>query len=357
MYDNKDDCLSDFDRIFFWPNGNDNEGAVLLFSEKKQEFICSDPLNGNMQLIPIDTERAYQQVELYDNKLFCANRQNLVLEVFSDLQKQCFSHKRTFHFSNRNLKLKENFCLTVWKHQESGTLYRCLLGPLEDGRYMSFDLLEHYFDLEAYGEQVISKIFYISMGMENDEDVPQDIVYAFDEGSKSFICYNENNLTFYEYNDFAGKETVLLQVSFSGIVKGKKIKRMYFHYPYDYLPQKEKNKLKTSVKSIAPWMDINTFVKNKYKEVILCMEGNSLIKMKLLADAPLPMLDQFWILDQMDCDADIPVDIAINTKTGQIYCLCKQYIMILPDSGREWTILNKKKYKRLKEYFSQEYYS
>ena len=82
MYDNKNDYLSDFDRIFFWPNGNGNEGAVLLFSKKKQEFICADPLNGNFQLIPINTERAYQQVELYDNKLFCVNRQSLVLDVF-----------------------------------------------------------------------------------------------------------------------------------------------------------------------------------------------------------------------------------------------------------------------------------
>lgn len=357
MCDNKSDYLSNFDRIFFWPNGNGSEGAVLLFSKKKQEFICSDPLNGKFQLIPINTKIAYQQVELYDNKLFYLNRQSLVLDVFFDSKKQCFFHKRTFHFSSKHLILKENFCLTVWKHQESGTLYRCLLGPLEDGRYMSFDLLERYFNPEANSEQVIAKIFYISMEMENNEDVPQDIVYAFNEGNKSIICYNENNFTFYEYNDFAGKETVLLQVTLSGMLKGKKVKRMYFHYPYEYLPQKEKNKLKTSVKSIAPWMDINTFVKNRYKEVILCMEGDSLIKMMLLEDTPLPMLDQFWILNKMDCDGYIPVDIAINTKTGQIYCLCKQDIMVLPDSGRKWAIINEKKYKRVKEYFKQEEFS
>lgn len=222
---------------------------------------------------------------------------------------------------------------------------------------MSFDLLERYFNLEANSEQVIAKIFYISMEMENNEDVPQDIVYAFNEGNKSIICYNENKFTFYEYNDFAGKETVLLQVIINGMLEGKKVKRMYIHYPYEYLPQKDKNKLKTSVKSIAPWVDINTFVKNRYKEVILCMEGDSLIKMKLLEDIPLSMPDQIWILNKMNCDGYIPVDIAINTKTGQIYCLCKQDIMVLPDSGREWTIINEKKYKRVKEYFKQEDFS
>ena len=79
--------------------------------------------------------------------------------------------------------------------------------------------------------------------------------------------------------------------------------------------------------------------------------------MKLLEDIPLSMPDQIWILNKMNCDGYIPVDIAINTKTGQIYCLCKQDIMVLPDSGREWTIINEKKYKRVKEYFKQEDFS
>lgn len=357
MYGSIDNSLSDFDRIFFWPNGNSSKGAVLLFSQQKQEFLCAD-LEGNFQPFHINMERAYQQVELYDNKLFCVNRQSLVLEVFFDAKKQSLFHKRTFRFLSKDLKLKEEFCLTVWKHNASGILYRCLLGPLEDGRYMSFDLPERYFDSGANGEQVITKAFFISMGMENNEDVPQDIVYALDEGNKSIICFNKKDLSFYEYNDFAGKETVSLQVPLNGVLKGKKVKRMYFHYPYEYLPQKKKNQLKASVKGIAPKMDINTFVRNKYKEVILCMEKNSLIKLSLLEDAPVQMLDICWKLNWIgEPGTYIPVDIAINTNTGQIYCLCKQHIKVLPDSGREWTFVNEDRYKRVKEYFKQDDFS
>lgn len=350
----KDKDLSDYDRIFYWPNGAGEKGAVILFSRRYQKFICSAP-NDLIQPLNIDAEREYQQVELYDNKLFCVNRQSLVMEVFYDSKKQSFFHKTNICFANKDLKLSENFCLTIWKHQESGILYRCLLGPLEDGRYMNFDLLERYFNPQSKSEQTIAKVFFIRMVMDNDENVPQDVVYAFDEGSKSIVCFDQKMKTFFEYNDFAGKDTVSLQVIYKEKLAGKRVKRMYFHYPYDYLPQKKKNQLKTLAGRITGGADLNTFVRDIYKEIFVCAEGEGLFRMSLLEEAPFPTWDIVWKLNRIDgLEPHVPVDIAVNSNTGEIYCLCEQNIVVLPNSGRQSAYVNEQNYKRKYDYYSKE---
>lgn len=344
--------LSCYDRIFYWPNGNSGEGALLLFSKQMQRFECMN-LDGQIKPFHIEAGNEYQQVELYDNKLFCVNRKSLILEIFFPSKKKDFFHKRKIYLLNKDVALKENFCLTIWQHHEFGILYRCLLGPLEDGRYMNFDLPERYFCIESNEEQSIGKIFFISMEPENGKNIQQDIVYAFNEENKSIICFDKNTTTFFEYNDFAGKETVSLEVVFDTILRNKCVKRMYFYYPYDYFSQKQKNQLKASVKGMVLENDLNIFVRNRYKEVLLCVEGFGLIKMSLMETIPLEIVDRIWKLNVIsESKSYAPVDITLNKNTGEIYCLCEQHIEIIPNSGTEPILMNEHLYKRKRDYYS-----
>lgn len=189
----------------------------------------------------------------------------------------------------------------------------------------------------------------------NDKTAPQDIVYALNEESKSIVCLDKNTMTFFEYNDFAGKETVSLEVVFDTAIKNRRVRRMYFHYPYDYLSQKQKNQLKASVRGIASGSDLNTFVRDRYKEVLLCVEGSGLIKMSRMEQVPLEMADRIWKLKKIgELRTYIPVDVAININTGEIYCLCEQSIQVIPNSGSELTIMNEQMYKRKKEFYYNE---
>lgn len=357
MYRSMGGNFSHYDRIFYWSGGNGGEGALLLFSEERQKFVCID-LKGQVQPFHIEAGSEYQQVELYDNRLFCVDRQSLILDVFYSSKKKDFFHKKRILFSSKELKLKEDFCFTVWNHHEPGVLYRCLLGPLEDGRYMNFDLPERYFSLGTDVEQVVTKVFFISMEPENNKNLSQDIVYAFNEESKSIVCFDKKTTTFFEYNDFAGKETVLLEVFFDTILKNKKVKRMYFHYPYDYFSQKQKNQLKASIKGITLGSDLNTFVRDRYKEILLCVERNGIIKMSLMEKAPLGMMDRVWQLHRIgEPGTYAPVDIAINSHTGEIYCLCEQHIEIIPNSENHLAFMNEQMYKRKVDYYCTEDFS
>lgn len=344
--------FSDFDRVFYQQDNRSNLKSLLLFSAEKQVFMSLNLENKQLSALNIDAGKAYQQVEVYDKKIFCINRESLTMDVFFLSKKQQLYHKRSIRFANRELRLKEDFCLIVWKHHEAGVLYRCLLGPLEDGRYMNFDLPERYFDYKAETDQVIARVVFISLALEDEANNPRDVACALDEVKKSFICFDREAQNFFEYNgfsgddskplrvlygnnDFLGNDSKFLEVIFKKRITQKKLRRMYFYYPYDFFTQKEKNQLQASARKIGQGSDLAAFVRNRYREVLLCMEGSPLLKMSLLEEMPLANMDTVWKINVVDVnDTCVPIDIAVNEDTGEIYCLCEQGIRILENSGR-----------------------
>lgn len=67
------------------------------------------------------------------------------------------------------------------------------------------------------------------------------------------------------------------------------------------------------------------------------------------------MADRIWKLKKIgELRTYIPVDVAININTGEIYCLCEQSIQVIPNSGSELTIMNEQMYKRKKEFYYNE---
>ncbi len=345
--------FSDFDRIFFQDSEKDDHGSLLLFSQSKQIFMRLDLDTKIIAEMDIHGERQYQQVEVYDKKIFCIDRQNLVMDVFFLSRKQQLYHKRTFRFSKKELRLKEDFYLTVWEHNEAGMIYRCLLGPLEDGRYMNFDLLERYFDYKTNGEQTIDKVICINMAPDDREGGSEDIILALDEVRKSFICYDRNAQVFFENNDFGEGDSRFLEMMFKTWVTKNKIRRMYFYYPYDFFSQKEKNQLKAIARGVNQEMKLDAFVRDKYKEVLVCMEDGPLFKIKLMEDLFLKNNDKIWKIIRLDeTNGYIPRDLTINGHTGEIYCLCGREIRVLPNSGSRPLILPELKIKGKVDYYS-----
>lgn len=345
--------FSDFDRVFYQRDNKNGRNSLLLFSVKRQEFLSLDLEDKRLSRLKLETEKEYQQVEAYDKKLFCVNRESLIMDVFFLAKRQQFYHKRSIRFTNKELRLREEFCLIVWKHHEAGVLYRCLLGPLEDGRYMNFDLPERYFDYKAETEQIVSRVVFVSLALEDETSNPREVVCALDEGKKSVICFDRETQNFFEYNGFSGDDSkplrvlygnedlggndaIFLEVIFKKRMSHKKLRRMYFYYPYDYFTQKEKNQLQASARKSGQKTELAAFVRNRYREVLLCMEGSDLLKMSLLEEMPLANLDCVWKINVVDGnDTCVPVDIAVNEDTGEIYCLCEQGIRIRKNSGRK----------------------
>ncbi len=332
--------FSDFDRVFFQRGEKDSRDSLLLFSEKRQIFMCLELDTGNMTEVDLHGEGEYQQVEVYDKKVFCIDKRRLSMEVFFLSRKQRLYHKQTFRFTKKELRLKKDFRLTVWKHNEAGILYRCLLGPLEDGRYMNFDLLGRYFDYKTSAEQIIDKVICINMAPEDREDISDDIVLALDEMRKSFICFDRKTETFFENNDFGERESQFLEMMFKSWITENKLKRMYFYYPYDFFDQKEKNQLKAIARDVNQGMKLDAFVRDKYKEVLMCMEGGPLFKIKPIEEFFLNNNDKIWKMIRLDETSGYTIgDIAVNPYTGEIYCLCGQTIRVLPNSGSRPSII------------------
>ena len=332
--------FSDYDRIFFLRNDLCDQ-SLLLFSEKRQAFVKLGLENRKISTLSINAGCEYQQVELYDGKLFCINMESLTMEVFFSSKKQLFFHKKIFYFGNKNLRLKEKFRFVIWEHHHSGILYQCLLGPLEDGRYMNFYLFERYFDYTTDTNLVIEKMMLISLKLDTDQEKQRDIICAMDEAQKSMICFDKEEHGFFEYNNFCDSKSKSLQLVNDLKVEKIKIKRMYFYYPYDFLSQKEKNKLMAKMRNIGNRTDLEDFIRNGYKEVLLCMEGSILLKMYLVDEAVQASVDDgVWKIDQVVVNRTFfPIDIAINKDTGEIYCLCEQEIIILQNSSRRPEIL------------------
>lgn len=332
--------FSDFDRVFFQRDERNSQDFLLLFSKEKQMFMRWDLAAGQMSDIDIPMERAYQQVEVYDKKVFCVDGENRILDVFFLSKKQQMFRKRTFRFTKKELKLKEDFGLTVWNHKEGGIIYRCLMGPLEDGRYMNFDLLERYFDYKINGEQTIDKVICINMAPDDRGAVSDNIVWALDERKKSFMCYDRDNEMFFEYNDFGGEDSKEIEVMFRNRIQKEKLRRMYFYYPYDFFSHKDQNKLKTMARNVDRNMEVDDFVRDKYKEVLLCSRAGVLQKITLLEDLLLKSNGAIWKAVTIDETGECePVDITFNHYSGEIYCLCRHKIRVYKNSGRKPRII------------------
>ena len=89
-------------------------------------------------------------------------------------------------------------------------------------------------------------------------------------------------------------------------------------------------------------MDAETFLKNAYREILLCIEGEYLLKLVSLSNYPMSGLES-WRIDSVgDYNIFSPYDAEVNNWTGEIYCLCKDSIKILKDSWRNIEDLIKK---------------
>jgi len=339
--------FSDFDRIFYQRDDRNKMNSLLLISTKKQMFKRLDLENHQISELGIKVGQEYQQVEYYDEKLFCMNREPLTMDIFFSSKKQQLFHKRSICFANKELKLKEEFSLTIWKHQEAGTIYRCLLGPLEDGRYMNFDLKERYFDSKENAEIMIERVFFVRLELNDQSSGSGAVVCAMNEAKKSIICFNKDTKKFFEYNDFSGGKSKPIYVDYDEKVvrNADALRKMYLYYSYDFFPKKEQNRLQTLVRDIREKTDCEIFVRNMYTEVLLCMDCCPLIKLSLLETAAMAGQEMAWSIMNVDMNGSYPpIDIAINGYTGEIYCLCRQGIRILENSGR--TLKNVDAYER-----------
>lgn len=332
--------FSDYDRVFFQQGDINNHDILWMFSEKNQVIMRMDLTTKKMEKVDVLGGRNYQQVEVYDKKIFCIDGKDLIIDVFFLSKKQQSYHKRTFRFTKKELRLKENFCLTVWSHREKGIRYRCIMGPLEDGRYMNFDLLEKHFDTNGSEEQTLDKVLCINMTPGEGKNTSDNIVWALDEVNKSFMCYDREAKKFFEYNDFGGEDSKEIEMMFRSFIEKNGIKRMHFYYPYDFFSQKEKNQLKAMARDIDRNIDLNAFVRDKYKEVLLCTYRGDLIKITLVEDFFLKINGKIWkaiAIDQTgECEAN---DVTVNTDTGEIYCLCRKKIRIFKGSGTKPQII------------------
>lgn len=324
--------FSQFSRVFCQSKNNKN--FLILFSEKEQMFQILDLQTNEISEWNMDGKEEYQQVEFYDGKLFCVNRKTLTLDIYFVFENQHFLQRRTIGFANKTLKLKESFCLLVWKHLVEGTTYRCLLGPLEDGRYMNFDLPERWFVMKPKNGQIVTHISLVNLMSDTDNDYA-DII-CMDEVEKSIICCSKKTETFFEYNGFSEKESARLFIIYIKKILYNKVQRMYCYYPYDFFLQKEKNRLKTKLRdSERDIGDKEAFIKSRYKEILLCIDGEGLYKIASYEEELLLKPDISWRCQQVcKCTSSLK-DIAVNGRTGEIYCLCSQGIMVLENTGRK----------------------
>lgn len=341
--------FSDFDRIFYLKGKQRNIGSLLLFSVKKQKFVEVNMEDMTLSTISLDTDKKYHEAELYDEKLFCINRETLSIDVFFDSKKQRLFNKRSFYFTKTELKLAENFQFIIWKHATAGVMYRCLLGPLNDGRYINFDLREKCFDSKASVEHLIERVFFVNLALDDERENLPKVLGVMDEGKLSIICYSEGEQSFFEYNEFSDNCSRQLNVVNGDRIKPGSLKRMYFYYPYDYFMQKERNQLKSDARdrNIRCQTDLGTYVRNKYKEILLCIEGKRLQKMYLMEEDELRSKGTFWTITGVDIgDYSTPIDLTVDEDDGEIYVMYRDGISCLKNSGRKAMIFNEQQRNR-----------
>lgn len=328
--------FSDFDRIFYQRDDKNNSNFLLLISTKKQLFKRLDLESQQISELNINRENEYQQVEYYDEKLFGVNRESLTMEIFFSFQKEMLLHKRIISFANKDIKLKEDFNLTIWKHQEAGMLYRCLMGPLEDGRYMNFDLRERYFDAKESVNATIERVSFVRLELNSKASNHGNIICAMDETRKSIICFNKDTNKFFEYNGFSGKESTPIYLNYDEKIARNNLKRIYCYHAFHFFVQKEQNQLRVLEREKNRRGGNKICVENLYTELLLCLENDSVIKIGISDNLVMAGLAPEWNITNINMQSGhFPVDIAINEYTGEIYCLCSQRIYVLKNSGRK----------------------
>jgi len=328
--------FSEFDRVFYQRDKKAGSDLLFLFSAKKQEFMRFDL--GKEQAVPLrlPAEQNYQQVEMIDRKIFCVNRETLTMDVFFLSRKESQYHRRTICFTNNTAGLKEDFSLLVWENQAEGSSYHCLLGPLEDGRFMSFDLSKKQFDVTLGKSQVSVRVIFLKLSLEEQKDCPPDVLCTVDRAKKSVICYDRSEHGFFEYNGFLGEKSRLMNLMYKGNIENNAIKKMYFYYPYEYLPEKEQNQILAAARRINLKKDIDSFLRERYMEILLCMEKGPLHKLRSVEESYYIEKEFLWRISRIDTDEPWePTDVAVNTSTGEIYYLLKDTIRALKNSGRE----------------------
>ena len=313
--------FSDFDRIYYnWDNKN-NIDSLLIFSEKKQLFQSIDPQTAQISAFELSDKMAYREVELYDGKLFCISIDPVCITIFFNSKSKKFFHKKKIYFANKDKILRKDFKFLVWKQHEQGAEYRCLLGPVADGRYMNFDLSGRFFDTQSETDQIITHVFFVSLTLNDDINNDSEKLICMDEVNKSIICCSKTE-SFFEYNGFKQEPSELLNMLFIQRFTFSKLKGMYCYCPYDFFPQKIKNKLKTIARNIKMEIDSETFLKKRYREILLCIADEYLLKVTSFSEYPLSDF-KYWRVDSVgNYKIFNPYDIAFNDRTGEIYCLC-----------------------------------
>lgn len=192
---------------------------------------------------------------------------------------------------------------------------------------MNFDLLERYFSGKADTDVVIGNVFFINLGYSGGNGSLDDVICTIDELRKSIICYHKRAHVFFENNDFAGEVSRILKTMETIDTRTLHVKRIYSYCPYDFFPQSRKNQLQASAKNIGQKTDLEAFVRKLYREVLICMREGYLLKLTVLQEAAMAD-DNLWKFTKIDMDGTIVSDIAVNDRTGIIYCLCKREIRI-----------------------------
>lgn len=309
---------SDYDRIFYLGEERYEKPALLLFSRNRQEFLQIDIESRQNKVLELVLENECQEAEVYDNRLFCVNGEELTVEVLFSSKKKRMFNKRVFRITKKGIKLRENFQFLIWKQEEARGVYWCLLGPMLDGRYINFELREKWFTPDS-SDWYVDRMIFVSLALEKDRSVLPEIVCAMDEENKVLACFNEDSEDFFEYRDFCNRSSRPLNVIFRERMEGGKVRRMYFYYPYNYLTQERKNQLRTFYRG-----EDESDLRDRYKQIILCVDGVSLLKMRRSEVEKIGKKDtEWWNMESSIIGMPkIPIDVAFDAKTGRIYVMC-----------------------------------
>ena len=334
--------FSDFNRIFYLEGNMHIEESLLLFSKAQQKFKQVIPKKHAFPMeCEVNSNGVYEEVEIFDQKLFCIQKSPLVLDVFFSSKKKRFFHKRSFHFKDKNLELGEQIRLLIWKYDKADIGYRCLLGPLRDRRFMHFSLGKKSFGNQEPKEQSIDRVFLVSLALDSDKESPPNIVVALKPDKNTFLCFDEEKKYFFEYGEFAGTDSMKLEILKCDKFQTKNLNRMYLHYPYDNYTMSTKKRIKRELSSIcSPNIDIDKFARNRYKEILLCMEDGSLYTM-CLANRNYSFDDKElqWEIHTTTIGNNIlPVDITIDKTSGRIFTFFHNLIYCLKSKETEETI-------------------
>lgn len=342
--------FSDFNRIFYLAGNPNMEESLLLFSKIRQKFIQVNTTKNAFSIeCTIDSGGVYEEAEIFDQKLFCVQKAPLTLDVFFSSKKKRFFHKRSFHFKDKDLEFKKQIQFIAWKHDDADVGYRCLLGPLKDGRFIHFTLGKKNFSNQEPLEQLIDRVFFVSLALDSEKETPPDIAASLKPDKNTILCFDKEKRYFFEYGEFAGIDSMKLEILNCDKIPAEKLNRMYLHYPYDHYTKSVKKRIKKNVSlACPPNIDIDKFARNRYKEILLCMEDGPLYTMRLAnRNRSFDAKEFQWeILVAATGNQILPVDIALDESSGKLYVLYQNWIYCLKPEEEKEKIAKRIKSKR-----------